>query len=757
MLLLAGSACFGSPFDGKKWITDAKEAGEPNRWLCFRKEFVCDARPREARLSVAVDSKYWLWVNGRLVVFEGALKRGPNPNDTYYDEVDLSAWLKKGKNTLAIQVWYWGKQGFCHNSSGKAGLIATLSLGNRTITTDESWKVKLHPAYGKTEAPHPNYRLPESNVRFDARADMPDWFRPGYDDSGWASAAIAGNYPCAPWNRLVERPFPNWYDTGVIPYLSTKKSATQTGTILTCKLPKNITVTPWLKVKARAGQLIDMRTDNYKGGSEYNVRSEYITRDGVQEFEALNYFNGHNVLYTLPEGVEVLSVGYRETRFNTRHTGDFACSDTFYNVLWHKALNTMNLNMRDAIQDPDRERSQWWGDAVIIMGEIFYSCDPNGQKAVAKAIRNLVDWQKRDSVLFSPIPAGRWDKELPVQMLASVGKLGFWNYFRYTGDTAMIRHVYPAVKKYMSLWKTDSRGLVVHRKGGWDWSDWGKNIDVAMLDNAWYSLALDGVANMAQLMGEPDYARVCRQQMVQIRDAVNREYWNGKEYRSTEHKGKTDDRANGLAVLAGFADEGKYSTLLPFLQSYKAASPYMEKYILESFFVNNQAEAGLERMKERYTEMVASPLTSLWEDWEIGGSGGGSINHGWAGGPLTLLSQYVAGVSPQANGWDTILVKPQTAKLEWVKCTVPVKDKAITVEIRNAKGEYCISVNNQTGRPVVVAVPRSKITTALKVCGKTVKAGRESDVKQSGCRYERADSLYYYFGVSRRKLSFVCR
>lgn len=36
-----------------------------------------------------------------------------------------------------------------------------------------------------------------------------------------------------------------------------------------------------------------------------------------------------------------------------------------------KALNTMNLNMRDGIQDPDRERSQWWGDATIVIGEIF--------------------------------------------------------------------------------------------------------------------------------------------------------------------------------------------------------------------------------------------------------------------------------------------------------------------------------------------------------------------------------------------------
>ena len=44
-----------------------------------------------------------------MVVFEGGLKRGPNPEDTYCDEVDLAPYLKKGKNQVAVLVWYFGK------------------------------------------------------------------------------------------------------------------------------------------------------------------------------------------------------------------------------------------------------------------------------------------------------------------------------------------------------------------------------------------------------------------------------------------------------------------------------------------------------------------------------------------------------------------------------------------------------------------------------------------------------------------------
>jgi hypothetical protein len=91
----------------------------------------------------------------------------------------------------------------------------------------------------------------------------------------------------------------------------------------------------------------------------------------------------------------------------------------------------------------------------------------------------------------------------------------------------------------------------------------------------------------------------------------------------------------------------------------------MEKYVLEALFSNGFVNEALDRMKRRYENMVNSSLTTLWEDWTIGGSGGGSINHGWAGSPLSLLSAYVAGVTPLSAGWKTILVKPQLGSLKW--------------------------------------------------------------------------------------------
>ena len=133
-----------------KWIgakpAVPEEAKKQNLWTAYRKEFDLNEKPEKAIARIAVDSKYWLWVNGVLTVREGALKRGPTPTDTFFDEVDLAPHLKQGKNTVAILVWYFGKQGFSHKSSGKSGLLFQMEAGAEKVLSDSSWRARVHPA-----------------------------------------------------------------------------------------------------------------------------------------------------------------------------------------------------------------------------------------------------------------------------------------------------------------------------------------------------------------------------------------------------------------------------------------------------------------------------------------------------------------------------------------------------------------------------------------------------------------------------------
>ena len=691
--------------------------GATNVWTCFRKSISLAEKPASAPARIAVDSKYWLWVNGELAVYEGGLKRGPNPQDTYYDVVDLAPYLRQGENTIALLAWFWGKEGYSHKNSGKAGMVFDMTAGATRVLSDATWKALRHPSFGKTGEPHPNYRLPEENIHFDARLDPGNWQANSFNDAAWPTADAFGVPPVSPWNQLVQRPIPQWRRTGLVSYTNPSEfPAVSTGQPIIARLPVNLTISPYLKINAPAGLTIDMRTDNYKGGSEYNYRAEYITKEGVQEFESPAYLNGHWMIYSIPAGVEIIDLKYRETRYDTDYTGSFTCNDPFLNSLWMKARNTMNLNMRDCIQDPDRERAQWWGDLVILMPQIFNTCDARAHALIRKGIDNLVDWQKPDGVLFSPIPAGSWNSELPQQMLASIGMHGFWNYYLHTGDQAAITRSYPAVKRYLALWQLGSNGLVVHRPGGWDWADWGENIDVPVIENAWLYQALEAAILMARLSGQDADVPGYEATRASILANYNRVLWNGSAYRSPGYTGQTDERGHALAVLHGLATPAQWPAIKQVFASQFHASPYMEKYVLQSLFHMGEDTAAIARMKSRYQNMVASEYSTLWEGWGIGaeGYGGGSYNHGWAGGPLALMMQYVTGVKPLEPAYARFVVEPQMAALVQASTTVSSLKGAITVSIQRASGQFTLTLASPAATKAVVKLP---VTGAVTING----------------------------------------
>ena len=199
--------------EGARWITASQgEVNAPNTWIAFRRDVTLDAVPSEVQASIAADSKYWLWVNGRMIVFEGSVKRGPTPRDSYFDVVDLAPYLRSGTNQIALLLWYFGKSGFSHTDSGKSGLIFSApAIG---LHSDASWMSRIHPAYGTCGDPKPNYRLSESSIRFDAAQDMPQW-QTDTELNAFGRSTELGRAGDAPWNRLVKRPIPLWRDYGL--------------------------------------------------------------------------------------------------------------------------------------------------------------------------------------------------------------------------------------------------------------------------------------------------------------------------------------------------------------------------------------------------------------------------------------------------------------------------------------------------------------------------------------------------------------
>jgi alpha-L-rhamnosidase len=694
---------------GARWSVPAgwppSDVGKGPCWYAFRAALDCAGQLSEVVLKVAADSKYDLFVNGRLLVREGGLKRGPVPCGTYYDTIGIPAdLLTNGKNQLAVLLTYFGRAGFSHRDSGTPGLWVAASGGRLG-----PWKSIEHPAYFDAGYVRDAYRLPESSVGYDARRELEGWTTAEFDDSAWPEAVPAGVPGCLPWGELEERPVPLWYWSEEQAYMSEEElddGKTDGWRRILCRLPSNRHLLPVLECEARAGLRVSVTAQH----DTSCLSPVYLTRAGYQHHVFPGWINAEAVVYHLPVSLKVTRLGYLETAYPAKNAGGFACDDDLLNGLWLKARQTLRVTMRDNFMDcPCRERAQWPGDLVVQLGQVPYCLDGAAELLVRKALLETFRWQRPDGVLYGPVPEGNWKVELPAQMLSVLSRFGVWTYYLNTGDLETVRTIYPLAVRYLEVWRLQNDGTIAYRPeprnaepqfvdgvehGIWDWIDWGRRIDAEPALNAWYALAVEGVALMAAALGEEAAARERLEQLAEVRAAIQAAYWDPSAgaYHSADFTGLPDDRVQALMVLGGIATSENYPQVKRALLGTEQASPYMEKYVLEACFALGCAAEGLDRMRRRYRRLTENADSTLWERWPEMADHPGTINHSWSGGPLTLLSSVVAGIRPLEAGWRQILVRPDPGSLQRLDCTVQVPQGLCHLDLRRDGDQWIVAL-----------------------------------------------------------------
>lgn len=689
-----------------KWIWDKENLTEENVWMCFNKKVTLDKISEELFADISADSKYWLYINGENVVFEGSVKRGPDENSGYYDSVDIAPYLKEGENSICALVWFWDDEtSYSYNSSGQGGFIFEAINDDITIISDQSWKVKKHSAYGDSIFYKPNYRLPEHSIYFDAREDIGDWLNESFDFSSWENATEYGVGGEGAYGKLYPRGIPFLKDYGLKDYENSKDYENHTvknlfGEKITVDIPYNAQVTPYLKIIAPKGKKIRITTENTLIGA---VSTTYITKEGEQEFEALGWVNGEHITYDIPHGVTVVSLKYRETGYDSSFCGDFKCDDEFLNSLWQKSLRTLYVTMRDNFMDcPDRERAQWWGDVTSEMIMTMYSMDSNSYLLYQKGVHAMLSHIDDTKVLQTVVPISGDYFELPVQQLAGI--VGFMTYYEYTGDKAFIEKVYDASIDYLKLWEMGENNLVVHREGSWDWPDWGDKADMTAIENAWVYYALSATEEMAKILGKDGDISFINER----KDTISKGYkalWTEEGFKSDDAK-NPDDRANALAVLSGLATKEQYAAIKNVLTTTQNSSPYMEYYVLEALCKMGEYEAAYDRIKDRYDDMVSADYSTLWEFWD---AWRGTKNHAWSGGPLVIMSKHFAGITPISAGYEKVKIDPQYTLSDNINCTVPSVKGLITLDYEKTNGNYVINLALPQGMKAVVYVPTGAV------------------------------------------------
>ncbi|MFR1632070.1 MAG: hypothetical protein ACLSU0_02750 [Oscillospiraceae bacterium] len=668
---------------GAKWIWASTTSA--NSYVAFRKTFSLEKVPEEAVANIAAESKYYLWMNEELAVFDGASKRGATPYDGFYEQVDLADYLKQGENTLVILVSYNGRGGNSSVDPGKAGLLFEMQAGDVTVVSDSSFKANRLRAYrnkGLLGADWPNYSqssmLAEWNVYYDARESVGDYTASDFDDSSWENATVVAEAGAQPFNDTYLSVIPLMKFDKEYTFLESEyigQKLTQ-DTIIMIDLPENMQFSPYFELTAESSGLrFTYYTNTLTSQGIDSFRDDYVTAGGAQTYESLPWRSGSQLIIEAPAGITFTKIGYRRSGYDSERSGSFVTENEDVNTLWEKAVNTLLICMRDTYMDcPERERSPYIGDAANQIGETFYSLDENSWAMTKKTILNIIGWTKTDNCipLRSPSLA---TNENPVQTLNFL--VSVYEYLLYTGDEATVRLFYPVAVNYLKLWELNDDGSIVYRDGTFMWVDWGDGADAEVLQNCWYYYALSSTQKLAKALGISSDEAFFTERIQKVAAGFAKFKKQGGYSSGTAY----DDRANAMAVVSGLADEDMYDEILNVLTTTYGASPYMEKFVEEALCLMGEYDACLTRMLTRYQPMIDDKDSTLWELWE---KDAGTINHGWTGGSLTVLSKYFGGISPESAGYGSYSIR-LTDEFSSLSMSVVTPEGTLSYSIKRAE------------------------------------------------------------------------
>jgi hypothetical protein len=453
------------------------------------------------------------------------------------------------------------------------------------------------------------------------------------------------------------------------------------------------------------------------------------------------------------------------------YTGWFESSDQQLNQYWYDASYTNELvtdTFRPGDVDPrgadstsldgklvlqdgaKRDRDPYVGD-IAVSGRTTYLTHDTAV-AARNVLADLADHQRSDG--WIP-PASINNYTLPLFDYPMWWVTGSWDYILYTGDTAYAQSYYPNLVKVLDSWYpsvTDANGLLskgLNGTGGYgDYAFLPRTGEVTYY-NTLYVQALKDAAALARSLGRTADADRWQQRAQTVTDAVNTHLWDsstGAYLDSGTGPARHGQDGNGLAVVAGVADQARATSALDYLAQ-KTALPYGNSFMdndtlvsdgtqrvyaftsypdIQARFLTGQADSAIDEIKRLYGWMAGhGPGITDWEGIGAGGSlyegAFTSAAHGWSTGVVPALTNDLLGATPTGPGFSTWSVQPHPGSVTWARGQLPTPHGPLQVSWVRGSGaqQFALTLTAPRGTAGDVAVPVAG-TVVVRVDGHTV-------------------------------------
>lgn len=618
-----------------KWIwVDEKSA--PDTYGEFYDEFQWEEGVINCLLSC--DGDYTLFINGEYVASN---QYGDYEWYKSYDKIDITPYLKKGKNSIAVLVWHFGTDSQRYIKA-KAGLIFELqSNGKVLLASDENTLARYSKAYKQGVQKLVTRQLGFS-FAYDATQED-DWKTTG-----------TGLYPAVLVDKncsLVERPTKKLKLLervhGTVIFSKGNHYIIDLGKETVGLISIDFVSPAVQKIMVAWGE--DLQDGHIRQKIEHRDFSfDYVAKAGKNEYVNYMLRLGCRYLEIHTEApIEIESIGLIPQVYPVKEkqiTLDNALDQKIYDA----CVNTLKLCMMEHYVDtPWREQCLYVYDSrnQALCG---YHAFENGNADYVRANLKLISQDRReDGLLAICYPCGM-DLTIPSFSLYYFMQVN--EYLKNTGDITLAQEVYDKLISVLNVFIGNRKdGLVLKFEGvnHWNFYDWSPYLDGALhgteeaipdlMINLLFILALQNLREIALKIGK---SFAYEELLEESKKRTKETFYNAETglYSMTVGGSEYTVLGNALAILAGLKSDKEYVCEKIVNGELSDCSLSMKIFKYDALLATDKQkyqEWVLNEIRREYGKMIEQGNT-VWEtiDGASAFNNAGSLCHGWSAIPV---------------------------------------------------------------------------------------------------------------------------
>jgi alpha-L-rhamnosidase len=745
-----------------QWITTKEEILHESPVL--RSEFRIEKKIKEAYAYISAGGFYEFFLNGEKV---GDHVLDPGITDyrrtVLYSTYDVTRLIRKGDNAAGAMLgngafnmrkvedrYSWGEERTFGNPCFIAQINVTYADGSQdVIVSDTSWTYTSGPV---------TFNNLYGGEDYDARMELRDWNKVGFDDNSWSNAVLADH----PGGTLKSQLMPPIRVTATLnPVAETNP---EPGVYL-FDLGQNIAGWWRLQLKGASGQTIRIRgaetlndslfpkpletADKLSTKFRYHSHTwtDYTLKgDEVENYEPHFFYTGFRYIEVTTsnrENLDILRVEGRVVRSALEQTGSFVSSDSLLNQIhlagqWSQMGNTFSY----PTDCPHREKGAYNGDGQVIAETAMH--DFQMASFYTKWLNDMRDSQEEN---------GRIPNTSPTLVGGMGGGVAWgsayilipWWMNHYYQDIRVLKDHYTTMKKYIFYLKSlgeqdekpDEPFIINYFDGYWyslgEWCSPGRNDcpNHAVINTFYYYYNTRLMSKIAATLGKKGDAWYFSALSDSIGQAFNEKFFNSK----TSLYG-TDETYQTYQLIALTGDlvpsehrQAVFNTIVKDLNKRKNhlnTGIIGTKYLWPALVNNGQGNLAFEVARQTtypsYGYWLKNGSTTLLEEW----SGANSHNHQMFGSISEYFYKYLAGIrSPMENntsaGYKHIHFQPFVPdSLKSVKASLETVSGTIVSDWKKEEGSFSYHVSIPANTTGTVVIPVFRENSVLSEGGITI-------------------------------------